>query len=105
MTTLTTIQSIADGVDTAIDTLVPILGIFLPYTEDVKLAADGIDQIIDIGIGMAQAWNSDSANKNGAAAALASLQASKAQLATALSDAQALAKAAGANYPGQPPNG
>ena len=100
MTTLTAVQSIADGIDKAIDVLSPIIGVFVPYSSDVKLAADALIKLIDYGIAAATAYEG-----GGTDAALASLTASKTQLQNALSDAQQLAKDAGANYPGQPVGG
>lgn len=96
---LTTIQSTADSIDSAIDAIAPIVGIFVPYASDAKLAADALDKVIDVALGAAKAYN-DANPGGGADAAIASLQASKTQLQTAVSDAQALAQSAGVKYPG-----
>lgn len=97
MTTLTTIQSTADNIDSAVDALAPIIGIFFPEAGIVKDAADALDALIDVALHAANAYDVEN---GGADAAIQSLQASQKQLQTALSDAQKLAKEVKASYPG-----
>jgi hypothetical protein len=86
---LTSIESTADGIDRMIDAVAPIIGVFFPAALFAPVVADALNKMIDEILGSSEFKSLASPD------ALASLTASKAQLATASASIKSNLLAAG----------